>query len=61
MKSCPWIVVHDGTKGDDAYAIECQRCGEKQRFALPINLEIYLAAAKVFARQHTRCKPKGDA
>lgn len=51
-----WIVCHDGTKGDLAYACECKRCGEIQRFVIPINLEMWLAAAKVFGRQHKSCK-----
>ncbi len=52
-----WIVAHDGTKGRDAYAMECRRCGTIQRFATPIAIEIWCAAARVFARQHKNCKP----
>ena len=51
-----WIICHDATKGCDAYAIECTRCGEKQRVAVPINLQMYLAMARVFERIHRKCK-----
>ena len=51
-----WIIAYDATKGADAYAMECLRCGEKQRFALPLNLDIWLAASKVFQRQHAKCR-----
>ena len=57
MKSRPWIVTHDGTKGRDAYAMECQRCGTIERFATPIAIDIWCAAARVFERQHANCKP----
>lgn len=57
MPSRDWIIAHDATHGQDAYAMECLRCGTKQRFACPIDLEIYLAASKVFQRQHGTCKP----
>jgi len=55
MADRSWIVIHDATKGVDAYAMECLGCGEKQRFALLINLDMYLAAARVFERNHRRC------
>lgn len=51
-----WIIAHDPTKGIDAYAMECLRCGEKLRFACPINLDVYLGAATVFQHQHAKCK-----
>lgn len=57
MKPRPWIVAHDATKGRDAYALECQRCGAIQRFATPIAIDIWCAAASVFERQHKNCKP----
>lgn len=58
-KATDWIVTHDCTKGVDAMAMECRRCGVKQRFALPLNVNIWLAAAKVFQRQHAKCKEDG--
>ena len=57
MKSRPWIIAHDAMQGADAYAMECLRCGDKQRFACPIDLDIYLAASKVFQKQHAHCNP----
>lgn len=56
MKPTPWIIAHDGTQGKDAYAMECLRCGEKQRFATPISITVYCAAAKAFEKQHARCR-----
>lgn len=53
-----WIICHDGTKGIDAYAMECLRCGEKQRVALPINVTLYVAMGKAFERIHKKCKEK---
>ena len=53
-----WIICHDATKGADAYAMECLRCGEKQRVALPIGLQMYAAMAKVFTKRHKKCKGK---
>ena len=55
-KDKDWIVCHDGTKGDDAYAIECLRCGKKQRFSIPIAVPVYLAAIKEFGKIHSKCK-----
>lgn len=56
MANRDWIVAHDGTKGNDSYMLECRRCGDTQRFAVPINVGIYVAAMKVFQRQHADCK-----
>lgn len=55
------MIAWDATRGEDAYAFECLRCGTKQRFATPIDLEIYLAAAAVFKRQHENCQPREKA
>lgn len=53
-----WIVAHDGTKGEDAYMLECLRCGEKQRVATPISIKAYVASAKAFEKIHKRCQEK---
>ena len=58
MKLTPWIIVHDGTRDKDAYAMECLRCGQKQRFATPINVTVYCAAGKAFEKIHAKCKEK---
>jgi hypothetical protein len=54
-KRADWIIAHDATKGVDAYMLECLRCGTKQRFALPIAVDIWIAATKAFKKIHKRC------
>ena len=54
----PWIIAHDAAQGEDAYALECLHCGDKQRFRTPLSVQIWLAASKVFQRQHARCEPR---
>ena len=51
-----WVIIHDGTKGDMAYALECKRCGMVQKVAVPIIADCYLAMAKVFLKSHRRCR-----
>jgi hypothetical protein len=58
MADQDWIIAHDATKGRDAYMLECLRCGGVQRFALPISISIYCAAAKVFQQEHAHCQPR---
>ena len=53
-----WIIAHDGTKGDDAYMLECLRCGEKQRARLPMSVKAYVSSAKAFEKIHKRCQEK---
>lgn len=60
MKYPDWVVCHDGTGGDDAYSVKCLRCGDKQRFASPINVDVYIAAVKAFSKLHSRCKERGE-
>jgi len=52
-----WIVIHDGTKGGDAYAIECLRCHAKQRFELPLSITYLCRVGKAFELEHKHCKP----
>ena len=55
MKSVtPWIWCHDGS-GPDPYMLECKRCGEMQKLALPISVDAFLAVAHVFLRHHSPC------
>jgi hypothetical protein len=54
--SCDWIVGHDGTCGDMAYALECLRCGTVQRVASPIAVDLYVAMSKAFERMHSHCR-----
>jgi hypothetical protein len=55
-----WIIAHDGTKGDDAYMLECLRCGEKERVATPISIKAYVAKAKAFRKIHKLCRKPSD-
>lgn len=55
MTARAWIIAHDATAGDDAYAYECLGCGQKQRVALPIALDVWIAGAKAFSRLHRGC------
>lgn len=55
-KKVDWIIAHDGSQGENAYAFECLRCGQKQRFVVPIAVDIWLAAAKAFEKMHKGCK-----
>jgi len=54
----PWVVCYDGTKGRDAYAIQCRRCGTIQRVALPISVKCYVSLGRAFAAEHAHCKPQ---
>ena len=54
--ACNWIVLHDGTKGDDAYSCWCMRCGAKQRFILPISIKYWCLVAKAFLADHQYCE-----
>ena len=53
-----WIICHDGTKGDMAYALECKRCGTIQKVVVPIVADFYLAMGKAFLKIHRKCKPR---
>jgi hypothetical protein len=55
-----WIIIHDGTKGDDAYALECLRCGAKQRCEPPVSIVYWARVAKAFAAEHRYCKEPND-
>ena len=58
IQSREHIISHDGRHGELAYAMECLHCGEVQKVATPMNLDCWVAVAKMFTRQHKRCKPK---
>lgn len=53
-----WIISHDGTQGELAYAMECKRCGDIQKVAVPINLDVYLAMAAKYMQLHATCKER---
>ncbi len=48
-----WIITHDATKGDMAYAMECTRCGVIQRTQTPIQISLWSAIA--FMKLHSGC------
>ena len=50
-----WIIVHDATKGEMAYAMECLRCGSIARVVVPMNMSLWLATAKQFQKNHAGC------
>jgi hypothetical protein len=60
-KSYDWIIVHDGTHGDLAYALKCTRCGCVQKVAIPISVTCWCAMARAFGKEHRRCKEATDA
>lgn len=53
-----WVICHDGTQGELAYALECLRCGSVQKVATPINIDCYIAMARAYGKQHSRCRPR---
>jgi hypothetical protein len=59
QNKCDWIIAHDSTKGADAYMVECLRCGGKQRFVVPIAVDIWIGATKAFQKIHERCRVGG--
>jgi len=56
-KGAPWVVAHDATAGNLAYAMECLRCGTIQRVVTPMSVNCYVALGKAFDREHRGCKP----
>lgn len=50
-----WIIGHDATQGEMAYAFECKRCGAVQKVALPIAIPRWAAMAKAFITLHKGC------
>jgi hypothetical protein len=53
--------MHDGTKGEMAYAFECLRCGQIQKVATPIAATLWIALGKAFARYHRGCREPASA
>jgi hypothetical protein len=58
-----WVDVLT-VEGTDNGAAHCRRCGETQRFVLPMSVTVYCAALNAFERLHASCSPrenpKGD-
>ncbi len=61
MAACDWVVAHDATCGDLAMAMQCKRCGDVQRVALPIAIDLYAVMAKEYERLHSSCKELTEA
>ena len=59
-KPKPWIVMNDATAGDLAYAMKCLRCGNVQKVVTPISVDVYVAAARAYARTHSRCRKRNE-
>lgn len=55
-KRTDWVIGHDATKGDMAYALECKRCGKIQKVAVPIEVGCYVAMGRAFLKMHRKCK-----
>ncbi len=58
MKRAEHVIAHDATRGDMAYAMECLHCGEIQRFVMPMQVGVYMAAGKAFERLHRHCRKR---
>ena len=55
-----WIVMNDATAGDLAYAMKCLRCGDVQKVALPISIDVYVAGARAYSRMHVKCRKRKE-
>ena len=60
MIKADWIIVHDGTKEEQAYMIECLRCGTTLKSSPPIPVDYWLKIAKAFQGAHKRCWKRGN-
>ena len=38
----------------------CQRCGDRQPMASPIDIDVMIAAANAYVRKHEKCRPKEE-
>jgi hypothetical protein len=54
---CDWIEVLT-VEGPDNGAAHCQRCGETQRFVLPMAITVYCAALNAFEKAHAHCQSR---
>lgn len=54
MIDTPWIVAN-GAASPDPYMLQCLRCRARQRFAPPLTIDHFVAAAKNFQRRHESC------
>jgi len=52
VSSTKHVVVYDRDM-----SVLCQRCGERMRLDLPVNADVWVAAAMKFAEVHAACEP----
>ena len=50
------VIAHDAT-GPHPYRIECLHCGAHHDSVMPIAINMWLAGADQFTKDHARCKP----
>lgn len=55
MSKTPWIVA---VQNRNNIVSQCVRCGALLTIRLPVAVNIYVAAAKVFIQAHKNCKAK---
>ena len=52
-----WIIAHDGSiAAHPPMSLECQRCHATLAPSLPIAVDVWAALARIFQREHRRCK-----
>lgn len=57
--SAPWVVLVPN--GGDA-TVECRRCGDVQRIAFPMSIDLFDTTIGHLIKKHRKCKPpKGGA
>jgi hypothetical protein len=54
-RGTPWVVI-DATRGG---AFTCQHCWESYEMALPVAIDIWVAAGEVFRKKHRHCQDIG--
>ena len=51
MSKTPWIITYEKDLG-----WKCLRCGHATALQLPVQISVWLAAAKAFAAAHRHCR-----
>lgn len=53
----PWVVVHDSSgRKKPPYTMECQRCNETFSMPIPVSVDMFVAVANAFGKQHRLCR-----
>ena len=59
MTAAPWVVVYDGTRTETKpYEHHCLRCGARYAMTLPVEVSVFVAAARAFLAAHRRCRAR---